>query len=152
MHTITKIIEWDMGHRVPNHKSKCRNLHGHRYRLEVTVTGELCSEEGSSSEGMVIDFGDIKKLMTEKVHDVFDHGFMVYREDLYRPILQQILDTDPGHRIIVVDFIPTAENMAKHIWKILEESIEKEFDYKLHVFKVRLYETPNSWADYGPGS
>ncbi|NRA47057.1 MAG: 6-carboxytetrahydropterin synthase [Oligoflexales bacterium] len=60
---VTKIIEWDMGHRVPNHKNKCRHPHGHRYRLEVSMRGAISLEKGSSSEGMVVDFGDIKELM-----------------------------------------------------------------------------------------
>ena len=73
---ITKEIGIDMGHRVPNHKSKCRNPHGHRYTLEVTITAPLIDTDGASDEGMIFDFGDIKKHMMEKIHDVLDHGFM----------------------------------------------------------------------------
>jgi 6-pyruvoyltetrahydropterin/6-carboxytetrahydropterin synthase len=73
---ITKAIEWDMGHRVPNHKHKCRNPHGHRYRLEMTVAGEVSVEKGTSQEGMVHDFGDIKNHLLEKIYSKLDHCFL----------------------------------------------------------------------------
>ena len=78
MVSVTKVIEWDMGHRVPNHKHKCANPHGHRYRLELTVTGLVSEQKGSSSEGMVVDFSDIKKAMMDRIHEPLDHCFMAY--------------------------------------------------------------------------
>lgn len=148
--SITKIVEWDMGHRVPNHKSKCRNMHGHRYRAEITIGGELCDIAGDSSEGMVIDFGDIKQIMMEEVHDVLDHGFMHYSKDeLCKTAFDAVKEHD--QKIIVVPFIPTAENLAGWIWQKIEGRLEKDYNCMLHVIRVRLYETPNSWADYGPG-
>jgi len=143
MITATKIVEFDMGHRVPNHKSKCRNPHGHRYRLEVTIGGPLDEEEGSSSEGMVVDFGDIKNLMMTYVHDKLDHGFMVYSEDPLGAILDK---ADPTWKLITVPFIPTAENVVKWCYKALEPQLPP----RIHITRVRLYETPNSWADYIP--
>ena len=59
---ITKIIQWDMGHRIENHRSICRGLHGHRYKAEICISGELISESGVSDEGMVMDFADLKKI------------------------------------------------------------------------------------------
>ena len=108
--TVTKIIEWDAGHRVPNHKSKCHNLHGHRYKMELTLSGPLIDISGDSSEGMVFDFGDIKKVMTEKVHDVLDHGFIWYDKD---PVMINVVVLSKGMKYILVNFIPTAENLAK---------------------------------------
>ena len=78
---VTKQFEWCMGHRVLNHKSKCKNLHGHHYRAEVTLSGDLVSREGNSSEGMVIDFGDIKEVFMKHIHEILDHGFMVWEKD-----------------------------------------------------------------------
>lgn len=151
--SVTKIVEWDMGHRVPNHKSKCRNMHGHRYKAEVTIIGDLCDVDGSSSEGMVVDFGDIKQIMMEDIHDPFDHGFMYYTGDpLLVAIVDQIKASGMTQKLIPVDFIPTAENLAKFIWCRLEDRLDHDdcLELGLHVHKVRLYETPNSWADYGP--
>ena len=142
---VTKIIEWDMGHRVPNHKSKCRNPHGHRYRLELTVGGPLINKAGDSSEGMVFDFGDIKKYMMKNVHDVLDHGFMVYHEDR---ILVDFFEQHPqeGFRFIKVPFIPTAEEIARWCY----EQLRACFPPGIQITNVRIFETPNSWADYVP--
>lgn len=141
-HTVTKIIEWDAGHRVPNHKSKCRNPHGHRYRLEVTVGGPLLSEQGSSDEGMVYDFGDLKKVIQTRTHDVLDHGFILYDKD--NEMLQAFAALRDHYRIVVVPFIPTAENLSKWCYKQISPDLPKGMVLE----NVRLFETPNSWADY----
>ncbi len=140
---ITKCIEWDMGHRVPNHNSKCRNLHGHRYRLEVTLNGDLIEIPGNSSEGMVMDFGDIKKVIMENIHDVLDHAFMFYENDsiLYEFFNQQHRG---DFKAISVPFIPTAENISGWCYRALVSHLPN----RLQIDKLRLYETPNSWADF----
>lgn len=142
---VTKVVEWDMGHRVPNHRSKCRNPHGHRYRLELTVAGDLVQEPGASSEGMVFDFGDIKQLMMQHVHDVVDHGFMVYEGDR---ILRAFFDhnAEQSFRVLVVPFIPTAENIARWCY----EQLRGRFPPGVQIVLARVYETPNSWADCRP--
>ena len=74
---ITKIRRWietDTGHRVPNHKSKCRNIHGHRYRWEVELEGTTVTDKGTSDEGMLMDFSDVKSILMEYIHDVVDHA------------------------------------------------------------------------------
>lgn len=70
---ITKEIGIDMAHRVPNHGSKCRNLHGHRYKIEVGVDDKLITKEGDPAEGMVIDFSDLKKVMMDYIDASYDH-------------------------------------------------------------------------------
>ena len=142
---ITKNVEWDMGHRVPNNKSKCRNPHGHRYRLELTLSGKLIDTPGDSSEGMVFDFGDVKRLMTERVHDVVDHGFMLYEgDDILKSFFESTQDSD--FRYLIVPFIPTAENIAKWCYNQLKD----EFPEGVSIVNCRVFETPNSWADYRP--
>src|SRR5471030_1261283 len=81
MLTITRKLEFDAGHRIPDHKSQCRNLHGHRYTLEITLTGQVISVEGNSDNGMIMDFSDIKALAKEHLVDVWDHAFLVYEKD-----------------------------------------------------------------------
>lgn len=142
---VTKIIEWDMGHRVPNHKSKCRNPHGHRYRLEVTITGDIINKSGDSSEGMVLDFGDIKQLIKVKIHDLLDHGFMIYARDM--EMVKAFSVFKETYRLIYVDFIPTAENIVAWCYKELYGHV---IDMGCKISRLRLYETPNSWADYIP--
>lgn len=145
MQTITKVIEWDMGHRIPYHNSKCRSLHGHRYRLEVTASGELCNKKGDSSEGMVFDFGDLKKVMMLKIHDVLDHSFMWYKEDKIYITIESILKYH-NQKVVIVDFIPTAENICNWIY---HEMIRDEIfiNKGLILENIKLFETPNSWAE-----
>ena len=82
---ITTRLEFDAGHRIPNHKSQCRNLHGHRYALEITLSGDIISQEQASENGMVMDFSDVKRIARESVVDVWDHAFLVYKND--KPVL-----------------------------------------------------------------
>ena len=78
---IRRYVETDTGHRVPNHKSKCKHLHGHRYRFEAEIEGDVVDVSGVSDEGMLMDFSDISTILTREVHDVVDHAFVVYRGD-----------------------------------------------------------------------
>jgi len=137
--SVSKEIEFDAGHRVPDHASKCRNPHGHRYKVRAHVVGDLQTE--GSSTGMVIDFGDIKKQLTEKVHDVFDHGFIVHEEDY--SMLRAFASSDEvdSWKIIVVQWVPTAENMAKWIYEVLTPLIPG-------LWAIEVYETPTSIAFY----
>ena len=104
--TIRRFIETDTGHRVPNHKSKCKHLHGHRYRWEVEIEGDVVGDEGVSEEGMLIDFSDVAAILTQQIHDVVDHAFIVYSSD--KEALSALAAMGDGHRTVVVDFIPTA--------------------------------------------
>jgi 6-pyruvoyltetrahydropterin/6-carboxytetrahydropterin synthase len=148
VYTVSKEIELDAGHRVPNHKSKCRNPHGHRYRLRVTITGELVTAGGASDEGMLADFGDLKGIMTEKVHDVLDHGFIVHEGDqVMAAAFKAMAEPWAGERpkLIVVPFIPTAENLAKWCWDQLEADV-RTMGFELQL--IELWETPTSLATY----
>ena len=139
--TVTKQIEWDMGHRVLNHHSKCCNLHGHRYKLEIALEGKLVANKGDSSEGMVIDFGDIKLIATKHIHDVLDHGFMVWNKDR---ILLNFFTKNPDQKHIIVPFTPTAENIAVWVFKQLDKKYLDVFNTGLRLESVKLWETPTS--------
>lgn len=140
---ISKQIEWDMGHRVTNHKSKCRNLHGHRYKAEITVEGNLVDISGSSDEGMVIDFGDIKEIATKHVHDILDHGFMLWDKD---KLLVNFFKKNKDQKYIVVPFVPTSENIAVWIFVQLDKRIEDKYKTGLKLYSIKLWETPTSVA------
>lgn len=140
---VTKEIEIDMGHRVPNHKSKCRNLHGHRYKIEVGVDGNVITEKGSSDEGMVIDFGDLKEVMMQTIDAKYDHSFTIYEDDAFRPTFNDFVTQ--GQKIHFVPFVPTAENLAKHWFEELEYELK---DRKIQIEYIRVWETPTSTAYY----
>lgn len=141
---ITTRLEFDAGHRIPNHKSQCRNLHGHRYALEITLSGDIISKEHTSENGMVMDFSDVKRIARESVVDVWDHAFLVYAKDAE---VLNFLNTLPNHKTVVFPTVPTAENMAAEAFKILESQYQDIYGNHLKLERVRLYETPNSWAD-----
>lgn len=139
--TITRKIEIDMGHRIPNHKSKCSNPHGHRYVFEVGVSGEIITTEGDSSQGMIIDFSDLKEAMVNVIDKNFDHGFMIYNKDEFLPMFLKMFNQ--GYKIIIVDFIPTAENMGRYIFKLLDGVLK---GHGINLKHLKVWETPNCMA------
>ena len=141
---ITTRLEFDAGHRIPHHKSSCKNLHGHRYAIEITIKGEVITDESNSDFGMVMDFKDAKELIKKTIVEEWDHSFIVHRDDT---VVLKFLDSLDNHKTVVFPLIPTAENMALVAMKKLKISFNDEFGTLIKPFKVRLYETPNNWAD-----
>jgi 6-pyruvoyltetrahydropterin/6-carboxytetrahydropterin synthase len=142
MLTITRKLEFDAGHRIPDHNSQCRNLHGHRYALHITLTGSVVEQDGRPDKGMIMDFSDIKELANKHLVDQWDHAFLVYEND---NAVRQFLDTLPNHKTVVLDRVPTVENLAQIAFDKLKGVFHNETDLRL--IKVTLYETPNCWAD-----
>ncbi len=144
---ITRRLEFDAGHRIPDHRSLCRHLHGHRYAIEVTVSGDITRMDGNPRNGMVVDFSEVKHVVREHIVDQWDHAFLAYEGD------RQIIDflaSLPEHRTVVLDVVPTAENLAAKAYEILAPRIAELCDKALRLENVRIYETPNCWADAGP--
>ena len=143
MLTITRKLEFDAGHRIPDHKSQCRNLHGHRYTLLITLTGDVVSKEGCSDTGMIMDFSDVKALANANLVDIWDHAFLVYEKDA---VVREFLDSLPDHKTVVLDRIPTVENLAQIAFDILHAVYDGQYGLNLALSSVTLYETPNCWA------
>jgi 6-pyruvoyltetrahydropterin/6-carboxytetrahydropterin synthase len=141
---ITRRIEFDAGHRIPQHKSQCRHLHGHRYAMEITLSGEIIQTEGASEQGMVMDFSDVKHIALEKIANVWDHAFLVYRGDSE---VLNFLNGIPGHKTVVLNSVPTAENLAAEAFRVLDAAYVDVYGNHLRLERVRIYETPNNWAD-----
>ncbi|MBU3599116.1 6-carboxytetrahydropterin synthase QueD [Polynucleobacter sp. 30F-ANTBAC] len=141
---ITRRLEFDAGHRIPHHGGHCRHIHGHRYVIEVTVLGDVLSHQGHGDDGMVLDFGDIKKIANELIVEQWDHAFLVAKED---EMLVNFLASIPGHKTVVLDCIPTVENLAQTAFKILDPVFKERFNGRLNLSRLRIYETPNCWAD-----
>lgn len=141
---ITRRLEFDAGHRIPDHNSQCRNLHGHRYAIEITLTGDIIGKSGDSANGMVMDFSEVKALAKTHLVDVWDHAFLVYAGDT---AVRQFLESLPDHKTVVLDCIPTAENLAALAFRILGAVYLDTYGNHLRLERVRLFETPNCWAD-----
>ena len=142
--SITRRLEFDSGHRIPNHDGQCKHLHGHRYAIEVTLTGEIADHPGKADDGMVLDFGDIKRLTNQHVVELWDHAFLVAKED---EVLVSFLDSLPNHKTVIMEYVPTVENLANTAFAILQPIFQQAFGGRLVLTALRLYETPNCWAD-----
>jgi len=139
MLTITRRIEFDAGHRLINHESKCRNVHGHRYVALITVRApEL------DAVGRIIDFGKVKELVGGWVDHHWDHGFIC--QGTYA--LEETM-IEEGLKVYPLGNPPTAENMSKYLFDVATELL---VPLGIEVHHVRLYETPNCHADYNPRS
>ena len=139
---ITTKLEFDAGHRIPNHKSICKNLHGHRYCIEVTIKGEINSDKLNSDFGMVIDFKDAKELIKKTIVDEWDHSFIVYKDDA---IVLEFLKSLDNHKTVIFSLVPTAENMALYLIDEVCPMLLK--DTGVSVNKIRLYETTNCYVE-----
>ncbi len=139
---ITKEFSFETGHALFGYDGKCRNVHGHSYKLAVTVIGKPIDSPGEVKLGMVIDFGDLKKIVKEEVVDPFDHA-TVFNKNTPHIELARELETR-GHKVILADYQPTSENMvidfAERISSKLPENI------KLH--SLRLRETETAFAEW----
>ena len=136
---ITKEIQFDAGHRVPLHTSKCQNPHGHRYRVVAHLEGTLIVDGPES--GMVRDFSIVKELLTERVHDVYDHAFIAHEGD--ETLISLFFRMN--WKTVVVPFYPTAECLAKAIFDDLRHNGLPE------LAQIDVWETPTSCASYFEG-
>ncbi len=139
---ITKQFTFETAHALYGYDGKCKNVHGHSYKLDVTVIGEPITDSSNVKFGMVIDFGDLKKIVNKEIVDHFDHA-TVFNKNTPHVELAKLL-ADHGHNILLVDYQPTTEMMvidfASKISVLLPENI------KLH--SLRLSETTTSYAEW----
>ncbi|MBG6133480.1 6-pyruvoyltetrahydropterin/6-carboxytetrahydropterin synthase [Aquimarina sp. EL_43] len=139
---ITKQFSFETGHALYGYDGKCRNVHGHSYKLSVTVIGTPITDTSHVKLGMVIDFGDLKKIVKEDIEDVFDHATVFNKNTPHIELAKELKDR--GHNVILVDYQPTSENMvidfAKKITSRLPEGIT--------LFSLKLQETETSFAEW----
>ena len=129
MHLITSESSFDAAHFLTNYEGKWKNIHGHRWRVVVTIKGEL-------TNGMLVDFGDFKKDIKD-LCDYFDHSFIVEKGSLDKKLFDLL---NKQFVLRVVEFRTTAENFSKYIF----EEMSKKYSVK----EVCVYETPNNCARY----
>lgn len=160
----SKWVEFDAAHRVPAHNSKCKNLHGHRYRVEALVEGPLQSQ--GSETGMVVDFGNIKARLAEVAHDKMDHATMLWIRD---PVAQILVPKDwltqaaaamaqgepdvsvsPAHvgKVVLLPCVPTAEELARHFFAQLTTKLAQDYHGVVRLARVTVRETPTSLARF----
>ncbi|MDP6010470.1 MAG: 6-carboxytetrahydropterin synthase [Candidatus Poseidoniaceae archaeon] len=148
--SIRRWVETDTGHRVPNHSSKCKHLHGHRYRWEAELEGDVVTVQGVSEEGMLIDFSDVSAILNTYIHDIVDHAFLVYEND--SKCLNALQSMGDEHRTVPLPFIPTAENLAKWAFEQVSPHLKSTYGNRLRLIAMHVRETPKSWASWKPQS
>lgn len=136
---VTKQFHFEMAHALLNYEGPCKNIHGHSYQLNVTVKGVVKNNTDDSDEGMVVDFGVIKKIVKDLVVDVYDHS-LVLNEKANIDVSQfQFMN-----KLIRVPFQPTCENMLIYFAAVLKDKLPSHI--KLHSLFLR--ETNTSFAEW----
>ena len=139
---ITKVFKFEMAHALHGYDGLCKNIHGHSYKLYVTVIGKPINDMNHAKNGMVIDFKDLKTIVKSEIVDVFDHA-MVLNNNSPHSELATVLSKQE-HKVVRVDYQPTCENMvidfANRITSMLPSHIK--------LFKVRLNETATAYAEW----
>lgn len=139
---ITKQFSFETGHALYGYDGKCKNVHGHSYKLSVTVIGKPITDRSNVKFGMVIDFSDLKKIVKEEIVDQFDHA-TVFNETTPHIELANELKTR-GHHVILVDYQPTSENMVVDF----SQRISSRLPSDIKLFSLKLQETESSFAEW----
>ncbi len=135
MITVTKTIKFDAAHILTNHQGLCKNLHGHTYRVDVSV-----AQGSGDTRDMVIDFKDLKRIASEVVCERFDHAFIYNTESAGEREIAAVVEKN-GMRTVAIPFRSTAENLARMFFGELKARIPG-------LSAVKVWETADSCAEY----
>jgi 6-pyruvoyltetrahydropterin/6-carboxytetrahydropterin synthase len=138
---ITKMYDFEMAHVLKDYDGPCKNIHGHSYKLFVTVTGTPSSDETSPKKGMVMDFKDLKAIVKSHIVDRFDHALVINSEtdpEMITSIRKHM------EKIMVVDYQPTSENLVADFASIIKSHLPANVE--LH--NLRLWETATSYSEW----
>jgi len=139
---ITKQFNFETGHALYGYDGKCRNVHGHSYKLSVTVIGTPITDPSHVKLGMVIDFGDLKKIIKEEIVDPFDHATVFNKNTPHVELATELGDRD--HKVILADYQPTSENMVIDF----AEKIKARLPKNIELNSIKLQETETSYAEW----
>ena len=138
---VTREFTFEMAHVLRNYDGPCRNVHGHSYRLFVTLSGVPVNDPGNPKNGMVIDFAELKNIVLARIVNLFDHSVVVSR-DFVRE--KHGMTDDIFGNTVIVDYQPTCENLVADFAGRLKDKIPSGI--KLH--SLKLYETAKSYAEW----
>lgn len=138
---LTKSFSFEMAHALLNYDGKCKNIHGHSYHMDVTIIGEPRNEPGHPEDGLVIDFGDLKKAVNHSVVDVFDHALVMKAN--HGDELIQVLSKN-FERMVYTEYQPTCENLIQDF----AERIKKRLPERASLHHIILHETATSYCEW----
>ncbi len=139
---ITKQFTFETGHALYGYDGKCKNVHGHSYKLSVTVMGQPISDTSNVKYGMVIDFSDLKRIVKEEIVDVFDHATVFNKNTPHVELAKELKDR--GHHVILVDYQPTSEMMVIDF----ADKIKNRLPENIQLHAIKLQETETSFAEW----
>ncbi|WP_034060303.1 6-pyruvoyl trahydropterin synthase family protein [Lacinutrix jangbogonensis] len=139
---ITKLFSFETGHALYGYDGKCKNVHGHSYKLSVTVFGKPISDNTNVKFGMVIDFTDLKKIVKEEIVNVFDHATVFNKNTPHVELAKELKDR--GHNVLLVDYQPTSEMMVIDF----AEKIKNRLPADIQLHSLKLQETDSSYAEW----
>ena len=139
---ITKQFSFETGHALYGYDGKCKNVHGHSYKLSVTVIGSPITDRSNVKFGMVIDFTDLKKIVKEEIVDQFDHATVFNGTTPHIELANELMTR--GHHVILVDYQPTSENMVVDF----SQRIINRLPEGITLFSLKLQETDSSFAEW----
>lgn len=135
---VTRKFRFEMAHALTGHDGPCRNIHGHSYQLSVTVSGKPLNDSSDPKNGMVIDFSELKKIVTDRIVSEFDHALVLHEND------RALSEGLTGHRIILFPFAPSCEMLLVEFLR----RIKNELPENLELARLRLDETETSYAEW----
>lgn len=139
---ITKQFSFETGHALYGYDGKCKNVHGHSYRLDVTVIGKPISDNTNVKFGMVIDFSDLKKIVKEEIVNVFDHATVFNKNTPHIELAKELATR--GHNVLLVDYQPTSEMMVIDF----ADKIKRRLPNNIKLHSLKLQETATSYAEW----
>ncbi len=139
---VTKQFTFETGHALYGYDGKCKNVHGHSYKLSVTVIGTPSTDKDDVKLGMVIDFGDLKQIVKEEVVDPFDHATVFNKNTPHIELAEELQNR--GHKVILANYQPTSENMVIDF----AEKITARLPAHLLLHSLKLRETETAYAEW----
>ena len=136
---ITKEFKFEMAHALHGYDGLCKNIHGHSYRLWVTIKGEVRNENGHVKDGMVIDFAELKEIVKPEIIDKYDHSLVLNANSPHASI-----DLSAFEKVFYLPYQPTSENLVMDFATIIQSKIPK----RITLCKVVLSETASSFAEW----
>src|SRR5690606_30419505 len=142
---ITKQFGFETGHALYGYDGKCKNVHGHSYKLSVTVIGTPVTDTSHVKLGMVIDFGDLKKIVKEEIVDPFDHATVFNKNTPHVELANELMER--GHKVILANYQPTSDNMVLYF----AHRIGSRLPINIQLYSLKLQETDTSYAEWYAG-
>jgi len=138
---VSKEFHFEMAHALWKYDGLCRHIHGHAYKLQITIIGEPIEDPNDKKLGMVLDFTDLKRVVKGTIVDYFDHSLVLYKK------AEDYIPREPNEmyeKVHLFDFQPTCENLVLYI----AENVKTHLSAGIDLYSVRLYETATSFAEW----